>query len=115
MLDGAVYRAELTATRGRRGRRGADRRESGDAGGKQRCRQQAGKRTSKRGPKSHVPSFPECGSPMQSGYDGRSFGEIQMNVRVSHTADRGVLWQRNSDWSRRRATPTPSAGAGGTV
>src|SRR6202022_4144605 len=36
----------------------------------------------------------------------RTFGESQMNVRLSPGANRCVLWQRNADWSRRRAAPT---------
>src|ERR1700693_2505005 len=36
-----------------------------------------------------------------------------MNVRLNHAVNRPVLWQRNADWSRHRATSTPLAGVGG--
>src|SRR5438132_7589617 len=54
------------------------------------------------------------GSPRYCAGVAESFGESQMNVRLSRGADRCVLWQRNADWSRRRAAPTPVARAGGT-
>src|SRR5438094_9435803 len=60
--------------------------------------------------------FPPCvvwSSPQHSGSGEECFGENAMNVQLSRDANRPVLWQRNADWSRRRATSTLVAGTGG--
>src|SRR3989441_8124035 len=52
-------------------------------------------------------------TPRHSGGPVERFGESQMNVWLNLDVDRCVLWQRNADWSRRCAAPTPMARTGG--